>query len=83
MVDRLGRRIVRLMAGHTRRTQTCEGPASRAMVAGFAIRRRVRAHQRETIRMLADCLHSDFPAADGVAIFAIGSQLTPVNIRMT
>ena len=54
-----------------------------ALVAGIAIDGRVRSGQREAVIVLLDLLDRNLPTADGMALFAIRSQLPPVYIRVT
>ena len=51
-------------------------------VAGVAIHRRVSPGKREAVVVILDLLHRHIPSAHRVALFAVGSQLPPVNIGM-
>jgi hypothetical protein len=52
------------------------------LVAGIAADDCMRSSQREAVIMLLNLLDRNLPASNGVALFAVGSQLAPVNIRV-
>lgn len=49
-------------------------------MTGIAIQRRMCSHQRESVLVLLNLLYRDLPSLHRVALFAIGSQLTAVDI---
>lgn len=51
-----------------------------ALVAGVAVDGCMRPSEREAVVVLLNLLDRNLPASNGVALFAVGSQLTPVNI---
>jgi len=53
---------------------------SRALMARIAVHRRVCPGQREPIVVLLHLLNRDLPAANGVALLAVRSQLALVNV---
>lgn len=63
----LGRHRLELAVGHT-------------LVAGVAIHRSMGPGQREPVVVLLNLLDRDLPPAHGMALLAVGPQLTPVNI---
>lgn len=77
-----GSREIRHVAGIASSGHRLELAVGRALVAGIAVHSGVRSGQREPVVMLLDLLARNLPAADRVALFAIGSQLPPVNIRV-
>ena len=74
---------LRLVAGEARRGHRLELAVGRVLVAGIAIHRGVRARQRETVVVLLNLLDRNLPSADGVALLAIRTQLTLVNVGVT
>ena len=40
------------------------------------------AHQREAVEVILNRFHRDVPAIHGVALFAIGAELSPVNVSV-
>lgn len=52
------------------------------LVAGIAVDGRMRPSERESVVMLLNLLDRNLPASNRVALFTIGSQLAPVNIRV-
>ena len=71
---------VRLVAGEARRGHRLKFAVGAALVAGIAVDGCVGTGQRETIVVLLHIFNRDRPSADGVALLAIGAQLTLVNI---
>jgi hypothetical protein len=71
------------VAGEAGRGHDLELAVGAALVAGITVDSCVGTGQRETIVMLLHILDSDGPSADGVALLAIGAQLTLVNIGVT
>ena len=57
--------------------------AGGAFVARVAFHRGMGSGQREPVVVLLDLLDGYLPASDGMALFAIGPELTAVNIGMT
>lgn len=53
-----------------------------AFVARVAIDDGMRSGERKTVVMILNLLHRDLPSADAMALFAIGSQLPPVNVSV-
>jgi len=84
----LGRKVVRVssglkvgrVAGVALRRHRLELAVGGPFVTGVAVNRRVGTGQREAIIVLLNVFDSDCPAADGVALLAIGAELAPVNI---
>ena len=59
----------------------CDELAARcALVAGIAIHRCVRSRQRKAVVMLLHLLNRNLPSANCVALLAIRSELTPVDV---
>jgi len=56
--------------------------AGGAFVTRVAIDGRVRPGQREAVVVLLDLLHIHLPALDRMALFAIGSELAPVDVSV-
>lgn len=52
------------------------------LVAGVAVDGCMRPSEREAVVMLLNLLDRNLPASNGVTLFAVGSQLAPVNIRV-
>ncbi len=73
---------IRRVAGIALRGHRLELAVGRALVAGIAVHRGVRSGQREAVVVLLDLLDRHLPAADRVALLAIGSQLPLVNVRV-
>jgi hypothetical protein len=83
-VVRIGSALkVRLVAGEARRGHRLKLAVGATLVAGIAVDGCVGTGQRETIVMLLHIFNRDRPPADGVALLAIGAQLTLVNIGVT
>ena len=51
-------------------------------MTGIAFQSRMSAHQREAVEVILNRLHRDVPAIHGVALFTIGAELSPVNVRV-
>jgi len=51
-------------------------------MAGFAVDRGMGSQQWKPIHVLVDRLHGNLPASHGVAIFAAGAKLSPVDVGM-
>lgn len=68
--------MTRVALGRHRNELTACG----ALVTGVAIDSSVRSGQGESIVVLLNLLNRDLPSANGMALFAVRSQLTPVNI---
>ena len=79
VVDHWGK-IVLLMAGVAGSRQADELAGGGILVAVFALRQLVRAHQRETVLVILNGLQRDLPTLDGVATGAIGAELAAMNI---
>ena len=79
----LGIDEVFLMAREAHRRQSLELADRRALVAGIAIQRGVRADQREAIHVLIDLLNGNVPAPHGMALLAVRSHLALVDISVT
>jgi len=62
------------------RRHRLELAAGGTFVTRVAIHRCVCSGQRETVIVLLDLLHGYLPAADGVALFTIRAELTPVDV---
>ena len=84
----LGRNVVRvgsvlklrLVTGEARRGHRLKFAVGAALVAGITVDGCVGTGQRETIVVLLHIFNGDGPSADGMALLAIGAQLTLVNI---
>ena len=72
--------IVLQVAGGTFRAQAGELRGGGSLVAGIALRHRVRTQQRKTILMRTDRVHPDAPALHRVALVAARPKLPAVNI---
>ncbi len=59
-----------------------ELPHRGALVAGVAIERGMRAHQRKAVLVVLDLLHRNLPPFYRVALFAGGAELALVNVSM-
>lgn len=70
------------MAGVALRRKTLELADRCALVTRVAIDRGMGPDQREPIQVLVDLLDRNIPALDGVALFAVGTHLGLVNVRM-
>ena len=79
VVDHRGQ-IVLLMAGVAGRRQSDELAGGGVLVAVFALRQLVRAHQRETVLVVFDGLQRDLPPLHGVATGAVGAELAAMDI---
>jgi hypothetical protein len=49
-------------------------------MAGFAVDRGMGSQRWKPIHVLVDRLHGNLPASHGVAIFAAGAKLSPVDV---
>jgi len=72
--------VVGLMTREARDRHRLKLAVGGVFVAGVAIHRRVSSGKREAVVVILDLLHRHIPSADRVALFAVGSQLPPVNI---
>ncbi len=68
------------MTGVALRRHRLELAAGCALVAGIAIDGRVGSGQREAVIVLLHLLDGNLPSADGVALLAIGSKLTSMDV---
>lgn len=68
------------MAGEALGRDRHELAGGAAFVAGVAVDSGVSSGQRKTIVVLLDVLIRHLPSAHGVALFAIGAHLSPVNV---
>ncbi len=75
-----GRGVVRLVARIALRGHRLELAVRSTLVTGIAVDRGMRSGEREAVIVLLNLLHRDLPSADSVTLFAVGSQLPPVNI---
>lgn len=71
------------VAGVALRRHRLKLAAGGAFMAGVAVYGRMCSSQRETVVVLLDLLHAHLPASDCVALFAVGPELTAVNISVT
>ena len=78
-----GSNEVLLVAGVALRRHRLESTVGAILVASIAVDGRVCTRQRESIVVLLDVFVCDLPSTDGVALFAISSQLAPVNVGVT
>lgn len=78
-----GGREILLVARVARRGHDLELTGRAPLVAGVAIDRGMGASQRESVVMLLYVLNRNLPAPNCVALFAISSELTLVNIGVT
>ena len=78
-----GAQEVGLMAGVALRRHRLEVAICPTLVTGIAVDGGVRSGEREPIIVVLNLLHCDCPAAHGVALLAIRSQLPPVDIGVT
>lgn len=74
--------IVLLVAGVTGGRQALELAGSGAGVALLAVSQRMCPDQRKSILVIPDCVQGDLPAADGVALFAVGAHLAAMQVGM-
>ena len=82
-VIRVGGRVeIRRVAGIALGRHRLKLAVGSALVAGIAIDGRMSARQRKAVVVLLDLLDRHLPAAHGVALLAVRSQLTLVNIGM-
>ena len=72
--------VVGLMTREARDRHRLKLAVGGVFVAGVAVHRRVSSGEREAVVVILDLLHRHIPSADRVALFAVGSQLPPVNI---
>lgn len=72
--------VIGLMAREARHRHRLKLAVGSVFVAGVAIHRCVSSGKREAVVVILDLLHRHIPSADRVALFAVGSQLPPVNI---
>jgi hypothetical protein len=78
------RRVVILqVARNASGTEPRERSACRAFVTCGALEGAMRANERKPVRMLLHGLRPHCPTLDGVAGLAIGTELPPVDIRVT
>lgn len=75
-----GRSEVRLVAGETLGRHGLEPTVGATLVTSIAVDSGVSAGQRETVVVVLDVLVRDLPSAHRVTLFAIGAQLTAVNV---
>jgi len=73
---------VRGVARVTLRGHGGELTVGRAFVAGVAVNRGVGTDQRKAVGVLLDILNRDLPSADGMALFAVRSELALMNVGM-
>ena len=71
------------VAGGANRTEPAELADGSAFVAAFALERPVGAQKRETVCVTVRAPHDIPPAACAVALFAVTSELAPVDVRVT
>ena len=71
------------MARKARRRHRLEFAVRAAFVASVAVDRSMGSRERESIVMLLHVLHRDLPSTHGVALLAISSQLTLVDVGVT
>ena len=82
-MTRVGRRLeIRGVAGIALGRHRLKMAAGSAFVAGVAVHGRVRSGERKAIVVLLDLLHADLPSLHGMALLAVGAQLSAVNIRV-
>ena len=80
-VIRIGRVfVVGRMARITVRRHGLKLAVGCTLVAGIAGDGCMRANEREAVVMLLNLLDRNLPASNRVALFAVGSQLTPMDI---
>lgn len=79
MIDGGGPRILRV-ARITRGRQSYKLSDGRALVTVGAFRHRVRPYQRKPVGVVLDFLRGYLPALHRVASFAVGAELTHVNV---
>ena len=72
--------IVLLMAGDAFRAEPCVGSGRGPWVTRCALHRRMRAHQREAIAMLADLANGLLPTLHRVAVLATRAKLIAMDI---
>lgn len=82
VVGILGFPVIRQMAGGTFCGQTLILSHSRALVTFLALNRRVRAEQWKTILVVLDLAYGNLPAQHGVALCAIRSEFSSVQVRV-
>lgn len=71
---------VGLMAGEARDRHCLKLTLACCLVACVAIHRRMSPGEREPVVVILDLLHRNLPASHGVALLAVGAELTAVNI---
>jgi len=60
--------------------ETVENSRRRLLVTRFALHRGVGSEQREAIQVIFDLLNRDVPSLNGMALFAVLSQLMSVHV---
>jgi hypothetical protein len=80
VVERPGVIEVPLVAGDAIGAQPGEDRGGRAAMAGFAVHCRVRAQQRKAVEVVPNRLYGNVPAANRMALLAVGAELPPVNV---
>lgn len=85
MIRTIRRVVIIQVARNAGRVEARVCTARCSLMAGLAVRRRMRAHQGEPVRVKLDRGYTDAPAAGRgrVAHLARRSELPPVNIRVT
>jgi hypothetical protein len=71
------------MAGIALRSHRLKLAGGPSLVAGIAVHRSVRSSQREAVVMLLNLPNRDLPTTDRVALLAVRSQLSFVNVGVT
>ena len=75
--------VVGEVAGGAIRTEAAEQAGRFTLMTVLALQRRMRSHQRKTVRVPVRIHHDLAPPSHIVALFAIASVFTPMDIRMT
>jgi hypothetical protein len=75
--------VILLMARIAGRRESHKLSCGCAFVARFALQHGVRADKGKTILMILDFANRHLPAFDGMTPLAVGSELTPVDVRVT
>ena len=71
---------IRRVAGQALGRQPYELSRCGSFVAGFALQTCMRAHQWKPIEVILNGLYGNIPAADRVALLAVGAKLPSMNV---
>jgi hypothetical protein len=83
MIRRFCRGIITLMARCALGAQSLECAGRAAFMTRLAIRHRMRAEQRETVRVIVHGRKRNAPSPNGMTLLAVASHLAAMKIGMT